>query len=240
MCARRLLFPALLLFLTGAAGAAPLAVPNASFEDPDIGDGVRANALNFDLATVTGWASAFAGPAVSGGGVEDLQDAQFAGATGDGATLPAPATGGQARFVHGTLASNSQSFSTLDPVAILAEDTTYTLTVAVGNAFDSEPADVLLEFIVNGTPTAETVAPAGTLADGAFTDVQLQLVLTPGDPLAGGELDIRLTQQQTANSPQLVYFDNVRLEDTAVPEPAAVLLLAVGTAVLSGAARERS
>jgi hypothetical protein len=239
MPAFHLLLVALILHVAASAGAAPIAVPDASFDEPDVADGARANALNSDASTVPGWLSVFSGPGVSGGGVEDPLDAQFVGADGDGSPLPAPADGGQALFVQGTLASNDQSFSTLAPVAIVAEDTTYTLTVAIGNALDSEPGDVVLAFFVNGTPVAETIAPEGTLADGAFTDIQLELTTGAGDPLAGGELDIQLRQEQTANALQIAYFDDVRLEDSAVPEPAAILLLAAGAGILGGAARRR-
>jgi hypothetical protein len=234
------LLSALVLAIGGAAHAASLAVPNPSFEAPDVVDGGRANALNFDSATVPGWASAFSGPPVSGGGVEDPLDAAFAGTTANASLLPGDADGDQAIFVQGTLASNNQSFSTTLPVATLEADNTYTLTVAVGNPLDSEPGDVLIEFIVNGTPTAETLIPAGTLPEGTFTDYQLVLALGPGDPLAGGELDIRLRQEQTANLLQTAYFDDVRLEDTAVPEPAAWALLAVGAGVFAAAGRRRS
>jgi len=239
MHVRPILLATIVLALAGATEAAPVSLPNSSFEDPDLADGTRANALNFDTMTVPGWASGFAGPPVSGGGVEDPLDAQFAGATGNASPLPGTAEGPQAIFLQGTLASNSQSYSTTLPATILEADTTYTLTVAIGNPLDSEPGDVLLEFLVNGSPTAETVIPAGTLPDGTFTDHQLVLVLAPGDPLDGGELDLRVRQEQTANILQTVYFDDVRLEDTAVPEPVAAALLAVGIGVLAGAARRR-
>jgi hypothetical protein len=240
MRAHPLVVPALLLTLAVAAQAAPIAVPNSSFETPDVADGARAGALNPDSTTVPGWSSGFAGPPVSVGGVQDPQDAQFPGSTANGSPLPGSGAGFQVLFLEGTLASNSQTFSTTLPVAILEADTTYTLTVAVGNPLDSEPGDAVIEFVVDGTPTAETVAASGTLPDGTFTDVQLELVLGPGDPLAGGELDIRLGQEQTANLLQTLYFDDVRMEDTTVPEPAASGLLAVGVAVLAGAARRRS
>ena len=235
---RHILLSALTAFtLAGAAHAAPIPVPNSSFDDPVLADGGRANALNADPTIVPGWFPSFSGPPVSGGGVENPLDAQFAGATLG--PLPGDALGDQALFVQGTLASNDQSFSTTDPVAILAADTTYTLTVAVGNPLDSEPGDVTLEFIVNGTPTAETLIPAGTLPEGTFTDYTLELVLGPGDPLAGRELDVRLGQDQTQNLLQTVYFDAVRLEDTSVPEPDAVALLVIGAAVLGARARRR-
>ncbi|MGI9432319.1 MAG: hypothetical protein ACR2PQ_08905 [Myxococcota bacterium] len=237
MNARAILLATFVLATSGATGAAPISVPNPSFEDPDLADGTRANALNFDTVTVPGWASSFAGPPVSGGGLEDPSDLQFAGATGNASPLPGTAQGSQATFLQGTLASNSQSFSTTLPVAILEADTTYTLTVAIGNPLDSEPGDVLLEFIADGSRTAETVIPAGTLPDGTFTDHELVLVLAPGDPLDGAELDLRVRQEQTENALQTVYFDHVRLEDTAVPEPVASALLAIGFAVLAGAAR---
>ena len=233
--------PAALLaaLLTAAAGAAPIAVPNASFEDPDVNDGQMFGALG--PGDVTGWGPAFAGVGVSGGGVHDPQDSHYAGSTGDGTALPGDADQGQALFLQGTVAGNSESFVTLSDLATIAEDTTYTLTVAVGNPLDAEPGEVRLQILAAGGPVATTFLDPGTLPDGTFTDVDTQLVTGVGDPLAGLPLRVRVFQLVSENELQIVHFDDVRLTTDAVvvPEPAGAWLLLAGGAALLGAGRVR-
>lgn len=223
--------------LSAPAAGAPISVANPSFEAVALADGARANALNADSATVPGWTSVFAGPGVSNGGTHDPQDAEFAGATGDDAALPGTADQGQALFLRGTVAGNTESFSTTANVATVEADTTYTLTVAVGDPLDAEPGEVAIQLLVNGTKVAETIADGASLAEGSFTDVVAVFATTPGDPRAGGQLKIRLRHEVTLAALQAVYFDRVELEDTAVPEPAAVLLAAAGASVLALARR---
>jgi hypothetical protein len=228
---------ALTIALAAPAGGAPIAVPNASFEDVALADGARANALGSDAATVPGWTSVFAGPGVSNGGTHDPQDAQFAGSSGDDAPLPGTADQGQALFLQGSVAGNTESFSSTAAVATVQADTTYTLTVAVGDPLDAEPGEVALQLLVNGTKVAETLADGTTLAEGGFSDLVTTFATAPGDPRAGGQLKIRLRHAVTANGFQQVYVDRVELEDSAVPEPAAALLVATGAALLAGARR---
>lgn len=233
--------PAALLagLLAAAAGAAPIAVPNASFEDPDATDGQMFGALG--PGDVTGWGPSFAGVGVSGGGVHDPQDAQYAGSTGDGMALPGDADQGQALFLQGTVAGNTESFITLTDLATIEEDTTYTLTVAVGNPLDAEPGEVRLQILAAGGPVATTTIDPGTLPDGTFTDVEAQLVTAVGDPLTGLGLRVRVFQLVSANELQIVHFDDIRLDaDTVVvPEPAEAWLLLAGGAALLGAGRAR-
>lgn len=228
---------ALAFAAAGPVQALPIAVPNASFEAVALADGAEAKALNADGATVPGWTSVFAGPGVSGGGGHDPQDAQFAGATGDDAALPGSADQGQALFLEGTVAGNTESFSTTAAVATVEAGTTYTLTVAVGDPLDAEPGAVAIQLLVDGTKVAETVADGTALAEGDFTDLTASFAAAAGDPRVGGQLKIRLRQQVTASARQRVYFDRVELEDDVVPEPAASLLLAAGAAVLAASGR---
>ena len=68
----------LLLTLTSeAARAAPIALTNPSFENPDVTDGQMLGALNPDNTTVPGWGSSFSGLGLTSGGIHDPQDAQY-------------------------------------------------------------------------------------------------------------------------------------------------------------------
>jgi hypothetical protein len=219
--------------------AAPIAVPNDTFDGPDIADGATLAIVTLDTTTIPGWTASLAGAGISQGGIRDPQDAQFAGTTGDNAALPGTADGGQTVFFRGSLAGNTEVFVTVDPLATVEAGETYTLTVAVGNALDSDPGDVAVQLTVNNSVVAQTMANAAGLPDGTFTDLQAVYVAPASGPQVGGVLKIRLRQLVTGAGNQFAYFDRIELEDGAVPEPAAPLLLATGAAALAGARRVR-
>ena len=228
--------------LAAPAGAAPIAVPNDTFQLPAVADGASLNIVTLDLTTIPSWTASLAGAGISQGGITDPLDAQFAGATGNDAALPGTADGGQAVVLRGSLAMNTEVFVTIDPVATVEAGQTYTLTVAVGNALDSDPGDVAIQIAVNNSVVAQTTANDSTLAEGTFTDLQAVYVAPASGPQVGGGLKIRLRQAVTGAGNQFAYFDRIELADGAVPEPGAPLLLGTGAALLGGArlARRRS
>lgn len=221
------------------AAAAPIVLPNPSFDAPVLADGGHANALNAESTTVPGWGSSFGGIGVSGGGVHDPQDAEYPGATGDDAPLPGTADGGQALFLQGSITANSESFATASAVATVQANVTYTLTAAVGNPLSAEPGSVFVEILVNGSRVAQATADATSLPDGTFTDLTTAYTAPASGPQVGGALKVRVRQTVTANVLQQVYFDNLELHDSTVPEPARPLLLLVGAALLAAARSAR-
>jgi hypothetical protein len=223
--------------LAAPGAAAPIAVPNDSFESPDINDGATLAIVTLDLVTIPGWTASLAGAGISQGGITDPTDTQFPGATGDGAALPGTADGGQTVFLRGSLAGNTEVFVTIDPVATVEAGQTYTLTVAVGNALDSDPGDVAIQIAVNNSVVAQTTANDASLPEGTFTDLQAVYVAPASGPQVGGGLKVRVRQAVTGAGNQFAYFDRIELEDGAVPEAGAPLLLATGAAALLGARR---
>lgn len=223
--------------LAAPAVAAPISVPNDTFQLPAVNDGAALYINTLDLVTIPGWTASLSGPGITQGGITDPLDAQFPGATGDDAALPGTADGGQAVVLRGSLAANTQVFVTIDPLATVEAGETYTLTVAVGNALDSDPGDVAIQITVNNNVVAQTTANDASLPEGTFTDLQLVYVAPASGPLVGGTLKVRLRQLVTGAGNQYAYFDRIEFEDGAVPEPGAPLLLAAGATALACAGR---
>src|SRR5258705_9274750 len=120
--------------------AVPVAVPNFSFESPNLIDSGATN-------TIPGWLSAGVYS-----GVRDTDNAAYAGATGNNSPLPGTAAGGQDAFISlypfpsASLASISTSVGTLEA------NIQYILTVALGNPLDADPGLVGIGFQLGSNP----------------------------------------------------------------------------------------
>ena len=224
--------------LAAPAAGAPIPVSNPSFEDVVLADGARANALNADAATVPGWSSVFAGPGVTNGGIHDPQDAQFTGSTGDDAALPGHGGPGPGALPPGH--RGRQHRELLD---------------------HGERRDGRCRYDVHPHRRRRRPArrrarrgrdPAPRERHQGRRDDHRRREPRRGDlhrrrrrlhddlpatraPAASSRS--ACASEVTLASLQAVYFDRVELEDTVVPEPAAVLLAAAGAAVLALARR---
>lgn len=130
--------------------------------------------------------------------------------------------------------------------ATLQTNTRYTLTVEVGNmANDPSPSNT---FVFTGFPGYRVDLLAGgqviasdnnTLlpAEGTFLTSQVSLSIGASHVLAGQALGIRLVNLNAGPGIE-VNFDNVRLDATAIPEPATVASL-FGAATLALAVLRR-
>jgi hypothetical protein len=216
------------LFSAAPAFGSLISVPNFSFQNADVADGGTS-------ISVPNWNFVFSGAAT--GGVEDPLDAAYPGTTGDNTPLVGPGSmdGGQSAFITlpDSAALATGYFVSAASLATVANSTTYTLTVAVGDRADSvDPFNVLIELLVNGNPVASATTTGALLPDGTFTDLTTSFTTSASDVRAGGALTVRLTHSKTAVDPDTlpqVSFDNVRLDGvSAVPEPATVALLCCG------------
>jgi hypothetical protein len=208
-----------LFIMAGLASvsADPIDVPNASFETSSSGGGWTYN--NPD--TISDWT--FNAPAGSAYGQLWLVFFNSAGTS----------SGSQCAFIDNT-SSGEPAFLTSDAsLGTIAADTTYTLSVAVGNADlnnpdlekgplvfdpigDTPPAGVSLALLANGQPFAIDPVPAGLVAGGTWQDFTLSYTTTDSDPIVGEQLTIQLGTEPGSGQAEAASFDNVRLDATAI------------------------
>jgi len=195
---------ALFAISTGTSRAQVITVNNASFEDPVVGAG------NYTDNSVPDWK--IVGTDNYTAGVQDFGSGDFDSFD----PLPAPASGNQALYVaHGGIVYQD--------VGALAADTTYTLTLAVGQRLGSDNSGGGIFELINGTTNAGTVLATSTLDTPDQGTFNLQsLTYTTGDSVSG---DLTIGLLETSGQ---VVFDNVQLTGQAVPEPSIPFLLTLG------------
>lgn len=98
---------------------------------------------------------------------------------------------------------------------VLTAFTDYTLSVDVGDRLDVAPQPYVVGLYAGGQLLAEVAD--GPVPDDGYVTVVVNYTAELGDPLLGGQLQIVLVNN---GGPQ-VLFDNVRLDATPTPEPAA-------------------
>ncbi|NUZ05285.1 hypothetical protein [Piscinibacter koreensis] len=208
--------------LAAAAHAAPIAVPNFSFENPDLlGDIGLGNSAN----SVPGWTQAIVTGVVDFY-VIDAASSEFPGTNGDNAPLPGTALGGQAAVID---AGGRGTLTTTAPVATTLAGRLYTLTVSLGDDLQGDqPGIVGIELLVNGVSAALATVTGAALPNGTFVDLSTGFVA----PFDGQSLAIRLSQE-TLGTNAFAWFDNVRLDVADVGQLPAPGGLALGSLALA-------
>src|SRR6266571_1509021 len=192
----------------GKLTAAPIAVPDFSFEKTALADGATGGALNVG----TNW-SAAGNTAAFLGGVYLMNPTNeiFAGTTGDLSPLPAPGDGTNALFMS---LGSSKGYAWQD-VGVLQSNTTYTLTVAIGLSLSGVGGIGKLALVNGfdpfGSVLAATAIDSSTITPGSFANSNV--VFTTGQHVSG-----HLTILLQGDSGTELIFDNVRLDATATPQ----------------------
>jgi hypothetical protein len=243
---------------SNSASAAPVNVPNASFEtNPWTGWSYN------DPTILPGWI--FNAPAGSGYG-SLLMTATF--------TSPDLSSGNDFAFIDNNAPGVEGFLTSAASLGTITADTTYTLTVALGSPdaasqggpFDFDPvagvapAEASLELLANGQPFAIDTLPAGSVASGSWQDFSFSYTTTDFDPVVGQQLTIQLGTKSDFGAPEEVSFDTIRLDasDTGdasdigdpngsgdgsgndvgtTPEPSTWGLLGIGLAALGSLTR---
>jgi hypothetical protein len=187
------LIVALLSGLTGQAGATSIPITNAGFESPALTNGA------FQQANILGWSGS--------GGVFNPTTAHFPGEAPEG---------------QNTGFSNGQPLSQTLTI-VLAANTTYTLTVLVGDRLDTAFPGYHVQLLAGSTILSEC-ATCVTPQNGSFSLVTVTYSTGASDPLIGQALSIVLGSDGLQTN-----FDDVRLD--AVPEPTTIAFLGSGGAV---------
>ena len=214
-----------------SAQATPITVQNFSFEQPDLGHDTSTTE-RFVSSSVPGWSST--GSAGTGFGVADPSDRNYSGANGP--VLPGTADGAQYAFLNLPSGFGNTLTYAGSSLGNFISGVTYSLTVALGGRRDggAPPDHYGITLLANGLAVGVSAAAAG-IADNFF---DLTYSFTATDAQNGMAIGIALSATNTGPRFEQANFDNVRLSDSSVPEPATLLLLSLGLAGM-GALRRR-
>jgi len=206
--------------------AAPVTVPNFSFEAEGTADNGETVGSTVTGLGVSGWVQ---GGQAQAFGTADPNNAKFPNATGNDAPLPGTADGGQAVFMNtGAIANAAATLTSAASLAAVQSESVYTLTVAVGNALGTGtqvPGIFRIALLANGVEVSNFITDdANLITDGNFADFSTTFTTAAASPLAGQALTIRLTTDNDGpNANAQIFFDNVRLDAvTSVVPPTAV------------------
>ena len=190
-----------------------VAIPNHSFEDPDVRDQDSPGDGQFYSDEVPGWVI---GNKPYNAGAIDPGSGKYPGAGGNtGMTsLPGTAHGHQYAFINPSDASGERTLTTSDGITTIADNTTYTLTVAIGFSNDTPgPGQMTIELLADDTPLCKATVSPEQLTTGTFKDFSCTVTTSPGDARQGTNLRVRLGV--IADGQYQPNFDNVRV--SAVP-----------------------
>jgi hypothetical protein len=218
-----------LLTVPFIAQGAAIAVPNYSFETPVFSDGT--GIAYPSTGVFSSWR--FIRGASGHIGFYNPADNTFLNTTGS--VLPSPAEGNQYGEIS-ISAFNTASISTANPVATIAENTRYTLTVAAGNEHSSSSSLGILQISLEAN--TETLCLSSIVYQSfpldSFSDVTASVDILTGSPHVGRPLNVRISFIDNSSFGDRAVFDNVRLDasPSPLPEPNTASCLLVSLSLL--------
>jgi hypothetical protein len=207
----RMVFLCVCMVVAQLAQAQPVTVPDFSFENIDTGPGGTAGgSAGVLLGTAPNWDS-------SGNAGNGIQSVTNGDGFFDSATLPAPGDG--TNYFYMNIGVNASGYCWQD-IGPLQSNTTYTLTIAVGETLQGLTGSGFIA-LVNGESPFQTIL-ASTAVDttnytaGTFSNVTA--VYTTGSHVSG---DLTILMEGTSG--QQIVFDNIRLDAATPANPTALL-----------------
>lgn len=213
--------------------AAPVTILNYSFETPTVAsDGTFVTAPGASGANFNSWGWVkTTGGGFQDFGVENQGSGAYTGAAGSG--TPLGADGINNCFLNQSI--NGGVVNIFQDIGILLPDTTYTLTVAIGQRLDRVNGSATIG-LINTTSGNANPWGTGTLLGstagvssvaGSFQD--FVVTFTTGSSVSG---DLYVGAQYLGNGTIQASVDNFRLDATPVPEPGTMTLAVLGGAGL--------
>ena len=210
--------------------ATPITIPNASFENPTTPTGG-------DGAPIAGW-------------VFNSQSGNLYGTSliSQSFISEGAASGNNYAWMFNDVAGKTDTITSAASLGIIAPNTDYTLTVAVGNVAGSDsasnhfPGNVSFSLLANGIAFTTDTVPNGTVPDGTFEDFSLTFQTPSSGSIIGENLEIQLASLPTPGPGSGPAFDNVTLNATSIavaPEPSTCALLLGGLLTLWWLTRRR-
>ncbi len=249
----------LVLLLTSQA-AALVNVTNPSFED--ISGETVSN--EFTFGAFNGW-SLYEGPGGISGGmlIGTLTPQPDPGNPGDFINFPGGASDGDRVAIAFNFENTGDTVEyglEQTNAGTIEANMSYTLQVDIGNIasgqsqangyfnLDGMPP-YRIALLANGVEIADDNGVlTGTIAEGGWATASVTYTALAGDPNIGATLGIRLVNENITDNGETTFvpigndievdFDNVRLSETAVPEPSTLALL-FGLGTLVAVSRQR-
>jgi hypothetical protein len=119
----------------------------------------------------------------------------------------------------------------------LANSTRYTLTTAVGRRADGFSADSTIQLLAGGSVIASGTQAVSNITSGGWIDYSVSYMSGASDPHVGQPLEIRLIYGGGVGAQS--NFDDVRLDATAIPEPATCMMIGAALVALALGRKKR-
>jgi hypothetical protein len=224
------LLPLALLTISAASlHAQIITVNDANFETPTVGVG--------SVGKFEGTGSISGVPYNDGGsfdaGITNPNSVTFVRTAGN--LLPGTANSTQALVIDGFQDEVTATYQ--GSLGNYVAGDTYTLTVAIGDALNDVNSGETggtyhLDLLQNGA-SIPGASITGTATVGNFTDLTLTFT-APSDVTGAIGFDLGMSSNNPFGQEQQGFFTNVRLTQSAVPEPSSMALTLVGAALMTG------